>query len=441
MSEAQQKVETVSDTVVAVYPHHVPAWARQDVWCSSLRAWMRPWDTSALTGRYKLLEKVGSGAYGEVAFGLDAKTGSKVAIKRMRWHHPGRDESHPTRVLREVGILMSLRGHPNLLQLKDIKISTGPKLNEIYVVTEALDADMSALFEKKVVLVEHHLRWWGYKLVLALAQLHAKGIAHRDLKPENVLITERCDLVVGDFGLARAWNRPAPVEGGDAPVEGGGGGAATVAEEMRRATGTESRGSLQTQYVCSRWYRPPEAFVGRVVGPPVDIWSLGCILAELYLLVKPDAERKPLFPGRFSSHSPVGTGPGKDVSKYDQINVMRTVLGCPKPGQPQTKENTWGGKCLSEAEEKARWLARFPGVPEDLIAVMLACLQWDPSERPSAESLLSHSAFATVRNLALEKTVLAKATADGPGTALEVEGAKGDMGRQEILKTLVGRMI
>jgi serine/threonine protein kinase len=329
---------------------------------------------------------------------------------------------------------MSLRGHPNLLQLKDIKISAGDKPKEVYVVTEALDADMSALFDKKVVLVEQHLRWWGYKLVLALAQLHAKGIAHRDLKPENILITEGCDLVVGDYGLARAWKRPAAAAGG-------GTAAVTVGEEMRRATGTESSGSLQTQHVCSRWYRPPEAFAGRVVGSPVDIWSLGCILAELYLLVKPDAERKPLFPGLFSSHSPVGAGPGKDVTKYDQINVMRTVLGCPKPGHAQTKENTWGGKALSEAEEKARWLARFPDVPEDLIAVMLSCLQWEPSERPSAESLLSHPAFSSVRKVALEATVLAKAVADGPGTALEVEEAVGEMGRQEILKGLVESMI
>jgi serine/threonine protein kinase len=314
--------------------------------------------------------------------------------------------------------------------LKDIKISKGDKLKEVYVVTEALDADLSVLFEKKVVLVEHHLRWWGYKLVLALAQLHAKGITHRDLKPENILITEACDLVVGDYGLARAWNRPVPVEDS----------ATTVPEEMRQATGTESRGQLQTQYVCSRWYRPPEAFVGRVVGSPVDIWSLGCILAELYLLVKPDAERKPLFPGLFSSHSPVRTGSDKYMANYDQINVMRTVLGCPKPGHPKTKENTWGGKSISDDEEKALWYKRFPDVHEDLIAVMLSCLQWEPSERPSAESLLSRPAFATVRNLALETKVLDKAKDDGPGSALEIEGAKGEMERQEILRELVKRM-
>ena len=399
-----------------MYTHAVPEWAAKDVWSSSLGVWFGSWDTSVLTNRYKLLKQLGEGAYGMVALAHDTLTGKQVAIKRSRWNHPRRDESHPTRLLRETQLLLELRGLPNLLQIQGVLVSKSPTFKEIYVVTEAMDADLTLLFERKVQLVEHHLRWWGYKLTLALALLHAKGIVHRDLKPENVFITEACDLVVGDFGLARVVG-----------LKGGGGGVALAS---------------QTQHVCSRWYRPPEACLGKASGPSIDIWSLGCLLAEIYLLVQPDAERKPLFPGLYSRHSPVVADLRRPAGepKYAQMEIIRSVIGCPKPGQPQTKENTWDGKEPKLTDETAAkaWQDRFPGVAGDLLDLMLRCLQWEPSERPSAVDLLEHPAFASVRSKATEEAAFARVRASDPCPALADD--LGDEGRRAMLREFATKL-
>jgi len=161
------------------------------------------------------------------------------------------------------------------------------------------------------------------------------------------------------------------------------------------------------------------------------------VLAELFLLVKPDAERKPLFPGRFSSHSPVNDAEWlRKHDKTDQLLVIKTVLGCPRPGQPQSKENSWDGVSKCDKVVMDGWRARFPGISDDLLDVMFRCLQWNPSDRTSAEALLEHPAFAKARSPA-GLAALAAVRSAGPGLALEVEEAKGDMGRREMLRKVI----
>ena len=413
------------------YPHAIPSWAARESWCSSVGHWNSPWDTTVLTGRYKLIKQLGSGSYGVVALGHNVMSGQEVAIKRSRWFHPRRGGAHSMRLLREIAILTELRGFPNLLQLEDVKISASPTFKDVYVVSQALDADMTKLFETKQVLLESHVRWWGYKLALALAIIHAKGIVHRDLKPENVFITESCDLALGDFGLARVW-------AGDGGGGGGGGGSSDGGSSQAKA-------AAQTQHICTRWYRPPEACFGRAGGPSVDIWSLGCILAELFLLMAPDAERKPLFPGRFSTHSPANDDEWlQKHAKTEQLQVIKTVLGCPRPGQPQSKENSWDGAepAASDIVVSEQWHKRFPGVPDDLLDVMFRCLQWNPSDRTSAEALLEHPAFTSARSPAGEAALLKARTAAaaGSGLAFEVEHAKGDEGRRAMLRKVISHL-
>jgi len=398
------------------YSHPIPYWARDERWYSSMGVWMTPWDTTVLTSRYKLLKQLGVGAYGVVALAQDCTTGKSVAIKRARWNHPRRDDSHPTRLLRETALLLELRGLPNLLQVENILVSKSPTFKEIYVVTQAADADMTMLFTNKVLIVTHHLRWWGYKLSLALALIHAKGIVHRDIKPENVFITENCDLYLGDFGLARVVGA--------------------------KAIPVATTSSMETQQVCTRWYRPPEALLGKASGTSIDIWSFGCLMAELFLLMQKDAERKPLFPGWYSVHSPTDGGKLGSAAKYDQLSVIQRVLGCPRPGQPQTKDNTWDGKepATTDAQELERWQKQFPDVPDDLLDVMHRCLQWDPKERITAEELLAHPAFTTVRNMRIETPALEKARATGLALVTESDAAKDDEGRRAALKKLVEQL-
>jgi serine/threonine protein kinase len=165
-------------------------------------------------------------------------------------------------------------------------------------------------------------------------------------------------------------------------------------------------------------------------------------MAELFLLMQKDAERKPLFPGWYSVHSPTDGGKLGSAAKYDQLNVIQRVLGCPRPGQPQTKDNTWDGKepVTTDAQELERWQKQFPDVPDDLLDVMHRCLQWDPKERITAEELLAHPAFTTVRNMRIETPALEKARATGLALVTESDAAKDDEGRRAALKKLVEQL-
>ncbi len=126
-----------------------------------------------------------------------------------------------------------------------------------------METDLHQIIHSKQPLTEQHLQYFLYQIFRGLKYIHSAGVIHRDLKPSNLLINADCLLKIGDFGMARSLSQ-----------------------------GPEGSNSLMTQYVATRWYRAPELLFSMLdYSVAMDIWSVGCILAEMIM-------RRQLFPGR-----------------------------------------------------------------------------------------------------------------------------------------------
>ncbi|KAL4775778.1 mitogen-activated protein kinase mpkC [Aspergillus nidulans var. acristatus] len=204
--------------------------------------------TFETTNRYANLQPVGLGTAGVVCSAYDLISEQVVAIKKMM--KPFHSTSVAKRTYREVKLLRHLR-HDNLINMSDIFISP---LEDVYLVTELLGTDLHRLLNGKP-LESKFAQYFTYQILRGLKYIHSAGVIHRDLKPGNLLINENCDLKICDFGLAR------------------------VQEPQ------------MTGYVSTRYYRAPEIMLTwQRYGNKVDLWSVGCILAEMLL-------GRPLFPG------------------------------------------------------------------------------------------------------------------------------------------------
>ena len=170
--------------------------------------------------------------------------------------------------------------------------------SDIYMYTELMDCDLHFVISSGQTLSDDHIQYFLFQLLLGLHHIHLAGVVHRDLKPHNILLNKDCELRICDFGLARHLAVP---DGGQA-----GGGASP--DDQR----------LLTIYVTTRWYRAPELLCfNESYSTAVDIWSVGCILAEML-------GRHALFPGR---------------DYLDQIKLIITCLGTPSPSDLATLKN------------------------------------------------------------------------------------------------------
>eukprot|EP00359_Climacostomum_virens_P008053 CAMPEP_0204916048 /NCGR_PEP_ID=MMETSP1397-20131031/13957_1 /ASSEMBLY_ACC=CAM_ASM_000891 /TAXON_ID=49980 /ORGANISM="Climacostomum Climacostomum virens, Strain Stock W-24" /LENGTH=411 /DNA_ID=CAMNT_0052088393 /DNA_START=10 /DNA_END=1245 /DNA_ORIENTATION=- len=221
--------------------------------------------TFSLDSRFKVNEVLGSGAYGIVVSAKDSKTGERFAIKKIE-----KAFDHATfakRTLRELKI-MRLLSHENILGIKTIQLPRSREdFNEIYVVEELMETDLSSIIKSPQPLSDDHCKFFLYQILRGLKYMHSAGILHRDLKPRNLLVNSNCDLKICDFGLARP-NLP----------------------------DLNARGASMTDYVATRWYRAPEVLLTyKRYTEAMDVWSVGVILGELFM-------RKPLLPGNDAHH-------------------------------------------------------------------------------------------------------------------------------------------
>jgi serine/threonine protein kinase len=256
------------------------------------------------------MECIGKGTYGTVYRAKDRATGRTHALKRIILHNE-KSDGFPVTSMREIRVLRAMRGHRNIVELCDVVVGEGR--DDVFLVFEYCEHDMSTLMHHFVrnrsepnskMFTAGALKRLMLGLAAGVAHLHARTIIHRDLKMANLLYTSRGTIKIADFGMAR-WV-PQPV----------------------------SRANLSPK-VMTLWYRAPEMLLGAsTYGRAVDIWSLGCIFAELW-------HGKPLLQGKTDT---------------EQIALMFKTLGAPN-------EASWPGLARLPAR-KAGVIAFAPETPQ-----------------------------------------------------------------------------
>ncbi|XP_026284833.1 serine/threonine-protein kinase MAK-like [Frankliniella occidentalis] len=282
--------------------------------------------------RYIQLDQLGDGTYGSVVLGQRIDTGEKVAIKRMKRKYFSWEEAMN---LREVKSLQKL-SHANVVKLKEVIREN----DTLYFVFEYMKENLYQLMkDRQKPFPESDIRNILYQVLQGLAFMHRHGFFHRDMKPENLLCMGPDLVKIADFGLAREIRSRLPF----------------------------------TDYVSTRWYRAPEVLLHSTnYNSPIDLWAVGCIMAELYLL-------RPLFPGN---------------SEMDQIFKICSYLGTPdKHEWPQ------GFQLASSMNFKFPQFSRtqlpsiVPSASKDGIQLLELLLMWAPNKRPTAQQALRYPYF------------------------------------------------
>lgn len=222
-------------------------------------------ETFTIDTRYSMIRTIGSGAYGTVISANDSKKGGKVAIKMVA--RAFNDEVDAKRILREIKLMKHFQ-HENIVAILDMMPPRARFLedfDDVYIVADLMETDLHRIIYSKQPLSIDHVQYFVYQILRGIKYIHSANVIHRDLKPSNLLVNSNCDLKICDFGLARG-----------------------ILSENEKVRGDQM---LLTEYVVTRWYRAPEIMLAcHEYSKPVDVWSVGCIFAELIL-------RKPLFPG------------------------------------------------------------------------------------------------------------------------------------------------
>ncbi|PNJ53308.1 CDK18 isoform 10 [Pongo abelii] len=284
----------------------------------------------------RMSRRASLGTYATVFKGRSKLTENLVALKEIRLEH---EEGAPCTAIREVSLLKNLK-HANIVTLHDL-IHTDRSLTLVF---EYLDSDLKQYLDHCGNLMSmHNVKIFMFQLLRGLAYCHHRKILHRDLKPQNLLINERGELKLADFGLARAKSVPTK----------------TYSNE-----------------VVTLWYRPPDVLLGSTeYSTPIDMWGVGCIHYEM-------ATGRPLFPGS---------------TVKEELHLIFRLLGTPT-------EETWPGvTAFSEFRTYSfpRYLpqpliSHAPRLDTDGIQLLSSLLLYESKSRMSAEAALSHPYFRSL---------------------------------------------
>ena len=328
---------------------------------------------------YEKLGRIGEGTYGVVYRARDKKTNEIVALKKVRMDRE--KDGVPITTLREVRILQHCCSHENIVHL--MRVVQGNQLNNVFLVFEYCEHDLASLLDNmRQPFLESESKCLIVQLLKAVEYLHDRWIMHRDLKLSNLLLNNRGELKLCDFGLARRFE-PAREGAEDEEEEDG---ERDVAEgkdrddrdDDQKGRKRRRRGKRQICYtpkVVTLWYRAPEVLFGDdAYTASIDIWAAGCVLAEFL-------KHDPLFPGK---------------TEVTQLELIFKLLGAPN-------ERIWPGwsklpnvGTTLVPEQPYNYLEHeFPNLHQSGIDLLNAMLTYDPKRRCSAKDALAHPYFKT----------------------------------------------
>lgn len=294
--------------------------------------------------RYSDVRFIGEGAYGMVAEAIDTEgpidpntnDRPKVAIKKViSLEH----QTYCQRTLREI-LILKMFNHENIIGIKNfIRADELDNMSEIYIIQDLMETDLHKLLSQQQIGNEH-ICYFTYQILRGLKYIHSANVIHRDLKPSNLLLNSNCDLKICDFGLARITDPTHDHEG------------------------------MLTEYVATRWYRAPEIMLSaRGYTKAIDVWAVGCILAEMYL-------GRPLFPGQHY---------------IEQLTLIFSILGSPSQEDMAEIRNVRAREYLENQVQPQRGKdlnQLFPMADTNARAMIRELLLFSATRRTSVERAL-----------------------------------------------------
>ena len=312
--------------------------------------------------RYEYVKQIGVGAYGVVISCYDKKTNHNVAIKKVG--NAFEDLIDAKRIVREIKLLRYFK-HDNIVSLIDIQKPPGRTgFEDIYIITDLMETDLHRVIYSRQELTDDHIQYFIYQILRGVLYMHSANIIHRDLKPANILANKNCDLKICDLGLGRA-------EVYDYDEK-------KITKKQKKKPKNDESDSDEdpelTEYVITRWYRAPEVILcPSHYAKAVDIWSVGCIFAELL-------GRQPLFPG---DHY------------LDQIQKIIAVTGTPKMEELEFIQKKEAKEFFLKLVKRTKltWTSLFPNANPIALDLLEKMLTFNPKKRYTVDQCISHPYF------------------------------------------------
>ena len=401
-----------------------------------------------ILSKYEPIKVLGSGSYGKVIEAVKIKNKKKVAIKRI--DSLFEDLIDTKRILREITLLRFMKNQ-YIVELIDIEYDkTNPNFDSIYLIFECLPSDLKKIFRSSMQLNSTDVKLLVYHILCGLKYIHSCAVLHRDLKPGNILLDDNYQIKICDFGLARCVNKDDDDEIVEKAVDNHkqidqkklakhselnkyanpSNKKEDVKDEGKKEESTKpakggvppmlgkmKKNQILSVHVVSRWYRAPELILIETnYTGAIDIWSVGCIFAELMMMMKENAptftDRTPLFPGKCcfplsppGSHKVKVNEFGFPNEKTDQLNIIFDVIGSPSEDDMDFISDPNGVLYLKSLKKKNKidLKKKFPGSSDDALDLLEKMLLFNPNKRITVNECLEHPYFKDVRDPSKEE--------------------------------------